>query len=130
MRLFRGMKEEADGFPAVGPSGRMLGVRPRSHPTPDVLANDPNDSVLPGGGGMSVAPNDPVHLHRHRRPSSLGGTGPDPVWYIDEEDLDPELRFRQDKATHGVIEPAQPMTLAELQNALARTRALWKLYCR
>jgi hypothetical protein len=130
MRLFRGMKEEAVGLPAVGPSGRMLGVRPGDAPTPDVLAIDPTDLVQPGQGGMSVAPGDPRHLQRHRRPPSLGGTGQDPVWWIEDNDLGPDLIFRQDRATHGLIEASRPMSLQELQDALAATRPRWRLYCR
>ena len=130
MRLYRSMTEDADGLPTVGPSARMLGVRPGSHPTPDVLAIHPTAVVLPGQGGMSVAPNDPMGLQRHRRPASLGGTGRDPVWYIETEDLGPNLSFRQDRPTHGLIEPKDPLELQEFQNALAVTRPNWKLYCR
>src|SRR5437870_13410912 len=100
MRLYRSMKEAADGFPAVGPSSRLLGVRPGNAPTPDVLAVAPSDPVLPGQGGMSVVPDDPANLPRHLRPASLGGTGRDPVWYIETDDLGPNLVFRQDRATH------------------------------
>src|SRR6059058_2366777 len=69
MRLYRSMKEAADGFPAVGSSSRLLGVRPGNAPTPDVLAVAPSDLVLPGQGGMSVAPDDPANLPRHLRPA-------------------------------------------------------------
>jgi hypothetical protein len=130
MRLFRSMKEDSEGRPSVGPSGRMLGVRPGNSPTPDVLAVQATDLVLPNQGGMSVTPHDPMHLLKHRRPPSLGGTGQDPVWYIEIDELGPELQFRQDSPTHGVVEPVQPMTLQEYQDALASTRAPWKLYCR
>lgn len=127
MTLFRAMKEDPDGRPRVGPNGRMLGVRPGDAPTPDVLAIDSSDMVLPGQGGMSVAPDDPLHLPRHRRPSGLGGTGQDAVWSLDAVDLGPDLRFRRDSPTHGVIEPARHMTLQEFEDALALTRPRWKL---
>jgi hypothetical protein len=130
MRLYRSMQEAGDGMPAVGPSGRLLGVRPGSDPTPDVLAVNASDTVLPGQGGMSVAPDDPLHLLRHRRPASLGGTGRDPVWYIESAALAPELDFRPDRPGHGVIEPQRSLTLREFQNALADTRVSWKLHCR
>src|SRR5947209_20619870 len=42
MRLYRSMREAPDGFPEAGPGGRLLGVRPGSDPTPDVLAVDPH----------------------------------------------------------------------------------------
>jgi hypothetical protein len=130
MRLYRSMKEASDGFPALGPSSRLLGIRPGSAPTPDVLAVSPSDPVLPGQGGMSVAPDDPANLPRHLRPASLGGSGRDPVWYIETEDLGPDLAFRQDRASHGLIEPQHALTLQEFQDALAGSRLAWKLHCR
>src|SRR5262249_32503851 len=125
MRLFRSMKEDVDGFPTVGPSGRMLGVRPGDSPSPDVVATHPTDLVAPCQGGLSVAPDDPLFLLKHRRPPSLGGTGHDPVWWIEVGDLGADLVFRQDRATHGLIEPARPMTLQEFQDALAALRLKW-----
>ena len=130
MRLYRSMTEDHDGLPAVGPGGRLLGVRPGNAPVADVPAVDAADQVLPGQGGMSVAPDDPLHLLRHRRPRSLGGTGFDPVWYIETNDLGPDLSFQQNHPGHGVIEPTTVVTLGEFQQALARTRLSWKLYCR
>jgi hypothetical protein len=130
MRLYRSMKEAADGHPTVGPNGRLLGVRPGNDPNPDVPAIQPTDSVLPGQGGMSVAPDDPLHLLKHRRPASLGGTGRDPVWYIESADLGPDLSFRPDRPGHRLVEPQRPLTLQEFQDALAGTRSCWKLYCR
>src|SRR5438132_14114360 len=68
MKLFRAMIEDIDGLPRIGPEGRLLGVRPGNSPSPYVTAMDPHDLVLPGHGGMSVAPNDPANLPRHRSP--------------------------------------------------------------
>lgn len=130
MRLYRSMVEADDGMPVVGRSGRKLGIRPGDAATFDVTAVNDSDLVLPGGGGMSVAPGDPMLLLKHRRPPSLGGTGCDPVWYIERDDLGAELSFRQDRRSHGVIEPARQMTLKELEEALAQTRSEWKLHCR
>ena len=130
MRLLRSMKESTDGFPEVGPSGRKLGVRPGSSPNPDVIAVANSDLVCPGQGGMSVAPDDPKGLPRHRKPKSLGGIGQDAIWYMDTIDLGAELQFRQDSLCHGVIEPRQPMTLQSFQEALVRTRSCWAFYCR
>jgi hypothetical protein len=130
MRLFRSMKEDKDGLPTVGPGGRLLGVRPAGSPTPDVPVASPSDLLLPGQGGMSVVPADPMHLPRHHRPAGLGGTGRDPVWSLETEDLGPELQFRQDRPTHGLIEPQRAMTLRDYQDALAQTRVRWRLHCR
>jgi len=124
------MKEDADGLPLVGRSPRMLGVRPGNNRTPDVPAINPSDPVSPGLGGMSVAPDDPMHLQRYRRPPSLGGIGQEPVWWIDSDDLGVELRFRQDGATHGLIEARYTIPLGDYEAALAKTRSRWTLYCR
>ena len=55
MRVLRGMRaDQADGLPAIGETGRYLGVRP--------------------GVDIPVAP--PVdNLVDHRRPPDFGGTG-------------------------------------------------------
>jgi hypothetical protein len=75
---------------------------------------------------MSAAPQDPANLPRNRRPAQVsGGTGKDPVWEIDTDDLGPNLQYVQDKPTHGVVAPKPPMTLADLEQALAATRARW-----
>src|SRR5205823_1424738 len=130
MKLFRGMTEDIDGLPKTGPGGRLLGVRPGNSPSPDVTATNPHDFVFPGQGGMSVTPHDPANLPRHRRPKGLGGIGPDPVWYIELDELGPDLVFRQNSSVHGVVEPARPMTLQEFQNALATTHSRWQVHCR
>lgn len=124
------MKEDADGMPLVGRGPRVLGVRPGNNLTPDVPAITPSDPVIPGQGGMSVAPGDPMHLQPYRRPPSLGGIGHDPVWWIDSDDLGSELRFRQDRLTHGLIEARHTMSLANYEDALAKTRSRWELYRR
>jgi hypothetical protein len=130
MRLYRSMIEAADGLPQVGPSARMLGVRPGNAPTPDVPAVHPQDILIPGQGGLSVAPDDPMWLARHRRPASLGGLGQDPVWVLELDDLVPHLRFSQDSPTHGVTEPKAPMPFQDYLKALAALRARFRLYCR
>ena len=129
MRLFRGMIEAADGLPYVGPSARMLGVRPGNTPTPDVPVVHANDVLAPGQGGMSVAPDDPMHLSRHRRLASLGGLGRDPVWVLEADDLGPLLQFRREHAAHGVIDPKTTMPFQDYVKALAALRARWRLYC-
>jgi hypothetical protein len=64
---------------------------------------------------------------REGEPARLGR---DPVWYIEVDDLAPDLEFRQDRQDHGLIEPKRAMTLDEFQAALARSRPHWKLHCR
>jgi hypothetical protein len=130
MKLFRAMREAADGLPEVEPSSRGLGVRPGPGRNSDVSAVSGQDAVMPGGGGMSVAPDDPLHLVSFRRPRSLGGTGRDPVWVIDVADLGPELTVRPDAPGHAFVEPARLMTLQSFQQALAVTRDRWVLVAR
>jgi hypothetical protein len=126
VKIYRAMTPDNDGLPRVGRSARQLGVRPLDQlPHNDVSAAAPDDLVNPGEG-MSAAPQDPANLPRNRRPPQVnGGTGKDPVWEIDTDDLGPYLRYMQDKRTHGVVGPKQPMTLTEFEQALAATRARW-----
>src|SRR4051812_6159740 len=112
MRLYRAMRVASDGLPEVGPSARMLGVRPGNAPNP----------VRPGEGGMPVAPDDPRHLAYNRRPKTLGGVGPDPVWWTELDAVGPVLTVRLEQPTHGLVEPAAEMTLVQFQDALAATR--------
>jgi hypothetical protein len=123
MRLYRSMRAAPDGLPEVGPFARGLGVRPGI----DFPAMLPTDLTGPGGGGMSVAPDDPMNLARVRRPPAFGGTGRDPIWYIEVDDLGPGLVVRPDTAAHALVEPAGPVTVDEFQRLLAATRDRWVL---
>lgn len=128
MKIYRSMTPAEDGLPVVGRSARQLGVRtPVEVPDgdPDVTVQSADEIILPGTGGMSVAPNDPINLPPFRRPVVLGGKGRDPVWVLDTADLGSDLQFRQDSATHGLIEPARPVTLNEYEAAVAATRSKW-----
>jgi hypothetical protein len=118
--LYRAMREDPSGGPLVGVSARTLGARP----SVDILVVA--GMVSPQSGGMSVAPDRPENLHAMRRPPALGGTGKDPVWFIEVGQLGPDIEFRQDSATHGLVEPKRPMTFDDFQNALAATRPFWK----
>jgi hypothetical protein len=121
--LYRGMSTAPGGRPVVGQSARMLGARPRID-----IPIDPSGSVHPGTGGMSVAPDTPRNLPRHRRPPQYDGTGKDPVWSLQERTLGPNLRYVPDDVplhTHGVIEPAITMTFEDYQRALEETAPHW-----
>jgi hypothetical protein len=118
--VYRAMREDSVGGPTIGPTARTLGVRP--HVDVPVTAG----RVRPNTGGMSVAPDGPGNLHRLRRPPAHGGTGKDPVWSLCLDDLGPDLVFRQDSPTHGLIEPAHDMTESEYQQRLADTKPHWK----
>jgi hypothetical protein len=118
------MKEDTDGLPVLEASARGLGVRPAI----DVPAEQASEVVRPGQGGVSVSPDDPLNLPKHRRPPELQGNGRDPVWTIADSDLPPDLRFRVDPESpkHGFLEPARQMTLLEYEIAINTTRKLWR----
>jgi hypothetical protein len=117
--LYRAMREDPAGGPMVGPSARTLGMRPNVDIP--VLAG----LVQPSTGGMSVALHRPENLHPLRRPPAYGGSGKDPVWHLALGLVGGDLQFRQDSATHGLIEPARTMPLADFQMALEVTRLSW-----
>jgi hypothetical protein len=116
------MKIAADGLPETGATARTLGVRPGV----DVPAIHPSHIVVPGTGGLSVAPIDPFNLALARRPPAFGGTGKDPLWYIESEDLILGVIVRRDSPTHALVEPASSMTLLGFQLLLASSRTNWK----
>jgi hypothetical protein len=120
------MTEDRDGRPLVVSTARGLGVRLGEIPADD------DGVVEPEAGGMSVAVGDPGFLPEHRRPQEIGGTGPDPVWEIEESEIGELLECRRDpkKPTeHGFLEPVRPMQLEEYELALAETRDVWRI-CR
>jgi len=117
--LYRAMIEARDGRPEIGRSARTLGVR-ISGKHIDILV-EPSGEVLPGTGGMSVAPDTPDNLPPHRRAR-------DPAWTFEARALGPDLLYRPDPLKpnkHGTIEPAQPMPLDQYDAALEATRAHW-----
>jgi hypothetical protein len=121
--LYRGMKDDGEGQPLCGPTGRTLGVRPEG----DIVIRE-DGTVQPETGGMSVAIDDPRNLPEHRRPPEYGGWGPDPAWQIDEDDLPEGLVMRrdpEDPSRHGFVEPMETMTVDDYQEMLATSRSAW-----
>jgi hypothetical protein len=111
VELFRGMREDVDGWPLVAESAPGLGAR-----NPVDIEPDGDGLVGPGVGGVSVSPDSPEKLPRHRRPPSWGGTGLDDVWAISVSEHGEKLIFSPDPdqpETHGFIEPGEMMTLAD-----------------
>ncbi len=118
------MKEDEDGLPKIGATSRYLGARPGV----DIRVFD-SGSVDPGRQGMSVSPSPPENLPFRRRPEEFGGTGKDPVFEMDTDELPEELEYLPDPdkpATHGFIRPAYTMTFEHYQRALHETRELWR----
>ncbi|MCO7224749.1 fibronectin type III domain-containing protein [Pleionea sp. CnH1-48] len=119
INLYRGMKGDSNG-PETGASARTLGARPDTD-----IPVDCKGCVHPDTGGVSVAPDTPQNLPRHRRPSEHGGTGKDPVWSIKSSQLGEKLKYVQDSDTHGTIQPSKSMRLEEYQEALSETKDSW-----
>jgi hypothetical protein len=122
---YRAMEEDGEGRPTVGDTARRLGVRAGI----DIPVDD-EDEVEPFSGGMSVTPDSPDGLPSHRLPPNHGGTGKDPLWVIDSDELGDGLIYRPDDAspdTHGFVEPARKMRLNDFEDLLALTRDSWRL---
>lgn len=120
------MEEAIDG-PAIGATARTLGARP------DVdIPLTPEGLVRPGLGGMSVSPDSPMNLPRHRRPPEWNGTGKDLIWSITTDLLGNDLSYRPDPEdpTHGFVEPARPMLFNEYQGYLFESARSWRLHRR
>ena len=129
MLLYRAMIVDASGMPhfaerpLVVPTARGLGVRDGE------IEVDDNGDVVPETGGPSVALFDPRNLVVHRRPPSVGGTGRDPGWEVDDYALGEMIVCRidpDDPDRHGFLEPIRPMALSEYQEALTETRDAWR----
>ncbi|HEX5973523.1 MAG TPA: hypothetical protein VFY57_00060 [Rubrobacteraceae bacterium] len=89
----------------------------------------PDGFVDSGTEGMSVVPPPVENLVDHRRPPDFGGTGKDPVFELDTEDLPGVLAYRPDPANpegHGFIEPARRVSFEEYRRAIHQTRTLWR----
>ena len=119
-KLYRSMKEDS-GIPKIEASARALGARPNTD-----IPIDENGMVHPNIGGISTSPS-PYDLPEHRRPAAYGGTGKDPVWSIDINDLGPDLKYVPDSPKHGTIQPTRVMTVEEYQEALVETVLRWEL---
>lgn len=127
--LFRGMTPSEDGLPVVARSARALGVRADK----DIRLNS-EGRVLPGCGGMSVAPSSVWNLPNHRRPRGMGrgSTGPaaDRMFSIAPESVSSAgLLVRPDPerpAKHAFIEPPEVIELFRYEAMLGSTRTQWK----
>ncbi len=138
--IWRGMRMD-ETFPEVGPGGNLLGVRVGSDEGDDIP--DEEGWVLPGTGGMSVAPTlDTLPIHRiprrlrakypERFPNAVGSNQLH-CWSMGEGDfvegrIADKLALRPDPAKpkrHGFVEPEEKMSIADYEAALTATQALW-----
>ncbi|MBB3257525.1 RHS repeat-associated protein [Paraburkholderia bannensis] len=118
--VYRAMKTGGDGLPVAEPTARGLGARPGVD-----IPVDSSGMVHPDTGGISVAPESASNLPPHRRPSNLGGTGKDCACRLNTANLPKNLKYVQDSATHGTIQPSTSMSLSDYQSALGSTREKW-----
>lgn len=129
MKVCRAMKAD-DELPIIGFTSRTLGVR-AGVDIPVVFEESPG-LVGSGAGGVSVSPASPENLPRHRRPPQFCGTGKDPIFELETDDLPEELAYRPDPDNprkHGFIEPTQNTLLSfeRYQQLIHETRGLWRL---
>jgi hypothetical protein len=121
--MFRAMKQDPNGYPVIGRSGRTLGVRIEG-PVRDIpVAED--GTVAPQTGGMSVALDVPQNLPKPRLPKSLGGEGRDSAFRMFVEALAPALLVRSDRYPHALVEPSARCALARYESDLVATCQHW-----
>jgi hypothetical protein len=112
----------------------MLGVR-TSGSRADVEV-DTEGTVLPGTGGLSVAPNwrklPPSLVPQRLRSLRSGARGSDEwvCWRLGEGDfaagtIADGLALRTTSKTHGLIEPPERVTIEVLQERLSATQSDW-----
>lgn len=126
--VFRAMEPGPDELPLLGNSARRLGVR-----VPGDIAPNAAGDVLPGTGGMSVAPGSKWNVPNHRRPRGMlrGSTGHagDRVYSIDQAEIVKQpLNVRPHppgSTLHAHVEPSRQMSLVAYEDALAATRPSW-----
>jgi hypothetical protein len=127
--FFRAMVPDADGFPQPGRSARMIGVR-----VPEDVIVDGKGFIVPGTGGMSVAPNSEWNVPNHRRPRGMGkgsaGKREDRMYALAAVAIPADkLNARLDPQCpdkHAFMEPTFPVELAGYERDLTETQNDWK----
>jgi hypothetical protein len=139
---FRGMAAQNEG-PKIGRSTRCLGIRPgididvamllvghldsQGHLLPEAERSDTGELVevaIKNGKGMSVS-SSIAGLPPFRKPAEFGGTGRDPLWQIDVDQIPVDIEPIQDGVTHVSLCPRATMLLERYEAALAATRLDW-----
>jgi hypothetical protein len=149
---YRGMMAD-NGKPKIGRQARCLGIRPNIDIDVERVPKDwinqhgylrpssENDLIdtasllenrkivevaIRNKKGMSVSLSIDA-LPDFRRPAAFGGTGRDPLWQIDRDQITGDLEAIQDSATHVSIMPKGTMILEQYEAALASTSDAWEL---
>jgi hypothetical protein len=134
--IYRAMFADGD-LPMVGRGKKMLGVK-IGHQRYDDIGSNQAGEVVPGTGGMSVAPEWRV-LPDHRIPRRLNpkldtrrATGDNRLmcWRygsggFETSPLTDDVSLAVDSPSHGVVEPSSKMSLARYEQALAATAPDW-----
>lgn len=131
--VFRVMRRDADGQPAVARSSSALGIRP----TVDVEL-DATGKVMMNGKGMSVSPGwrdiSVLRIPKRLRMKVPGARGSNSTFCFRSGDgpfqqaaFAAGLMLTPDSTKHGCISPVQPVALAQYEDDLAATRALWQI---
>jgi hypothetical protein len=140
---YRGMAEQ-NGKPRIGRSARLLGIRPNVdidiEQVPSGWVNEQGylkpaserkttenlaAVAIKNTKGMSVSLSI-EGLPAFRKPPAFGGTGRDPLWWIDDSEITGDLEAVQDSPTHVSILPRVTMLLEKYEAALARTQNDWE----
>lgn len=121
------MKQEADGLPKIGRSGRELGVRVDG-PIRDLPVGS-DGMVEPATGGMSVALDAARNLPKPPLPKSLGGEGRDPVFTMSAAGIPDPLLLRPDRYPHALVEPSRRCRLSDFELHLGGTHTRWSKAC-
>jgi hypothetical protein len=126
--VFRAMKRDPDGLPAVAPTASALGVRPNKDIDIDIQGN-----AVVNRKGMSVSPawRD---ISIFRIPKRLGGQGSNNTFCFkmgtgpfQKGPLASGLELLPDTSTHGVVRPEQSLPLTQYESDLAATRSDWQV---
>jgi hypothetical protein len=113
------MEEDGEGRPRSSQTARTLGVRPGID-----IPFDDDYEVEPFTRGMSVTPDSPNGLPFFRPPPGHGGSGKDPVWEIDSDELGEGLIYRPDDAAPGpALQPPRTLVLSPVVFVAALSRA-------
>lgn len=129
MRLYRGMKADADGLPTTQGNPKMaLSVKIGDGEYDDIPEEE--GFVKPGTGGLSVTHDDPHKLPAHRLPPSYGGSAKgNVVFFIEHAELGAELLAVydpiEDDDSHYCVQPAQRCAVEVYLLNLANTRTNW-----
>ncbi len=132
-KIFRVMKGSQQAGPTVGTGATKLGVR-----VPKDISADALGQVVPGIGGMSVAPRleDLPWMFVPERLGDLvpgaSGNNNDYVWHhgdgpFEVAAVSAPLVLRPDRPDHGVVEPAVETTLDNYRADLAATGLGWRI---